>query len=379
MLLTIMIQLWIVASYQPRTYFPPAKPKALYFSGAGIYFWWQAGCAVYLREHCDISQFPIIGASAGSISAALLLSNTDFNEAANVAIRIGQDAGVYERKAGLAGIWGALVKQWLEEMIPDTVTAKNFEKLQVAVTTLKTSKPKLISDFPQGKADVIEALLASCHVPLFLDGRPSTMFRGEQTLDGSFWYFVLKDRVSGLPMPDEIAPDEIFWIDYCDDEEFMERISGNILELITPQRLLEMVDEGYNYMKREHYYGRLPMARLKKPNFVYKSDLVSSVTSMMQFSPIQDFLSPIQSLPGGESREAVLGPAAPEGVNATSMLDWTLRSFKIPSLSSLIPPASLREIKAWTNQEDWEKYFRPSLDTYNKYFATLQNWRFDDL
>jgi hypothetical protein len=374
-----MMQIAVVASYQPRTYFPPAKPKAIYFTGAGIYFWWQAGCAMYLRETCDVGQLPIIGASAGSISAALLLSNADFNEAANVAIRIGQEAGVYERKAGLAGIWGALVKQWLNEMIPETVTTKDFEKLQVAVTTLKTSKSKLVCDFPQGKADVIEALLASCHVPVFLDGRPSTMFRGENVVDGSFWYFVTKDRVSGLPMPTDIAPDEIFWIDYGDDDEFMQRISGNILELVTPQRVLEMIDEGYNYMKREHYYGRLPMARFKKPNFVYKSDLVSSVMATMQFSPIQDFLSPIQSLPGGESREAILGPAEQNNLNATAMIDWTLRSFKIPTLSSLLQSKSVREIKAWTNQEDWEKYFRPSLDSYNKYVANLQNWRFDDL
>ena len=31
------------------------------------------------------------------------------------------------------------------------------------------------------------------------------------------------------------------------------------------------------FMKREHFNGRLPLARLKKPNFVYVSDFINSV------------------------------------------------------------------------------------------------------
>ena len=406
---TLIFCLFVVhlSALATRTYFPPVKPKAVYFTGAGIYFWWQAGCAKYLQEHCDLTGLPILGASAGSISATLLLSNADFSIAAESAIRIGQEAGVYGRKTGLAGIWGTLVKQWLEEMIPDTVNAKNFELLQVAVTPT-TKSPKLINDL-KGKADVIEALLASCHVPVFLDGRPTTMFRGEQVVDGSFWYFVTKDRVSGLPLPSDIPPEEIFWIDYCDDDDFMQAISGNILELVTPQRVLEMIDEGYNFMKREHYYGRLPMARFKKPNFVYTTDLVSGVetgvSNMMQWT---DFLSPIRSSEWfGDRDVAAAATAATAAATASEregvpiMSDgmyqsttqtavpsnngWkVLPSFKIPTISNSLSRSLRKELKAWTSIENYTKYFPTSDEilkepkNLGKYFADLKSLRFDD-
>ena len=244
-------------SQKPFT--PPIQPKAMYFSGAGIYFWWQAGCARYIQEHCDYNRMSIIGASAGSISAALLLSNTDFTKALDVALAVGERAGIYERKAGLAGIWGTLLKEWLEEIIPDDVTESMYTNLQIAVTpSIKT--PKLVRGF-RGKEDIIEACMASCHVPLFLDGRPTTNFRGEEVLDGSFWYFVTKNRITGLPIPPGLKPEEIFWIDYCDDADFMQSVSGNILSLASPEKVAGMMEDGYNFMKSEHYNGRLPNAK----------------------------------------------------------------------------------------------------------------------
>jgi Patatin-like phospholipase len=262
-------------SARRKVFVAPMQPKAMYFTGAGIYFWWQAGCARYIQENCDYSEVPMIGASAGSLSSALLLANVDFQKAAESALRIGSESKVYERKGGLAGVWGTLLVAWLNEVIPDDVNADTFKRLQIAVTPYLKS-PKLVSGF-QTKAEVIDACMASCHVPVFLDGRPTTSFRGEQVLDGSFWYFVTKDRTTGLPIPADKKPDEIFWIDYCDDDDFMQSISGNILELVSPSKLLDMMDDGYNFMKREHFNGRLPLARLKKPNFVYVSDFINSV------------------------------------------------------------------------------------------------------
>jgi Patatin-like phospholipase len=258
-----------------KVFVAPMQPKAMYFTGAGIYFWWQAGCARYIQENCDYSEVPMIGASAGSLSSALLLANVDFQKAAESALRIGSESKVYERKGGLAGVWGTLLNAWLNEVIPDDVSADTFKRLQIAVTPYLKS-PKLVSGF-QTKAEVIDACMASCHVPVFLDGRPTTSFRGEQVLDGSFWYFVTKDRTTGLPIPADKKPEEIFWIDYCDDDDFMQSISGNILELVSPSKLLDMMDDGYNFMKREHFNGRLPLARLQKPNFVYVSDFINSV------------------------------------------------------------------------------------------------------
>ena len=50
------------------------RPKSsIYFSGAGVYFWWQAGAAKYIQDYCDIADVKCYGASAGSITASLLL------------------------------------------------------------------------------------------------------------------------------------------------------------------------------------------------------------------------------------------------------------------------------------------------------------------
>jgi hypothetical protein len=197
-----------------------------------------------MKENCDISSYPVIvGASAGSLTATFLLANADFKFASEKALELAENNKVYERKSGLAGIWGNLLKEWLEIVIPNEVTSSDFEKLHISVTPpLKPSK--LVTGF-QNKSDVIEACLASCHVPLFLDGRAFTEYKGEPVVDGSFWYFITKNRETGLPIPEYIHPDEVFWLDYGDDEQFMESISGNFLSLIKPAEVLDMVEAGY--------------------------------------------------------------------------------------------------------------------------------------
>lgn len=267
-----------------RTFFPPANPKAIYFTGAGMYFWWQAGAAKYIQENCEYSNMPMIGASAGSLTSTLLLSNVDFNKAAEAALKIGKTFNVYGRKTGLAGIWGEMLKTWLQEIIPNDIPPETYDRLQIAVSPYvdslfnrKKLTPYLVSGF-KCKEDIIEACMASCHVPIFLDGRATTYYRGEKVLDGSFWYFVTKDRTTGLPIPTSVKIDDILWIDYCDDDDFMQSISGNILELpSTPEKIFDMMDDGYKFMKREHYNRRLPIAKFERPDFVYKSNLIENV------------------------------------------------------------------------------------------------------
>eukprot|EP01038_Epipyxis_sp_PR26KG_P003971 gene3971-5691_t len=259
----------------------PQNPKTCYFSGAGIYFWWQIGCAKYMKENCDLTKFPsFVGASAGSLTATLLATNTDLNSITSSAIDLSRKYDVYSRKTGLAGIWGGLLRLWLEEIIPneDSFDKDMISKLYIAVTpTFK--KSKLVTDFID-REDLINACLASCHVPLFLDGRPSTEFRGEQVIDGSFWYFVTKERTSGLTIPENIQPEKVFWVDYVDDEQFLESVSGNFLELSSPDGLVDMMDAGYNFMKREHYNSRLPFTKYEKPNFVSYSNIINSMNQI---------------------------------------------------------------------------------------------------
>ena len=247
---------------------PPVPAKSdlacMYFSGAGIYFWWQAGCAKYIRQFCDVSEVPIIGASAGSLTSTLLLTGVDLDYAADCVIDIAHQFGVYDsgKKSNFV-FWGPLLRNWLEQLLPEELP-DSIDRLQIAITPASPFKaPTLVSGF-KDKEDLIDACMASCHVPLLLDGKPFTEYRGEKYLDGSFWYFVTKDRYTGLPIPDGVNIKNIFWVDYCDDEVFMQSISGNILETVAPNTLRDMMQSGYRFMEREHYEGRLPIAKFPR-------------------------------------------------------------------------------------------------------------------
>lgn len=257
----------------------PKSPKCIYFTGAGIYYYWQAGAAKYLKENCDMTKLPIIGASAGALTSTLLLSDVDFDVATATAIEIGKEGKIFESKIGLAGVLRSLVKVWLEALIPEDVSQDKFLNLQISVTPVTPFDTATLIDKFYGRNDLIEACLASCHVPFFFDGNAFTNYRGKPTVDGSFMYFVTKNRFTGLPLPKDIQPEDVFWVDYGDDDEFMKKISGNFLELTTPDGAHDMMVSGYDFMRREHAEGRLPMARFPQP-VMQMSSIASNVLNL---------------------------------------------------------------------------------------------------
>ena len=139
-----------------------------------------------------------------------MLANVNFEEAADQAIQLCNKYKLYERKIGLGGIWGSILREWLESVLPEKLNLSKIKSLQVALAPTRIgASPKLVGGF-SSRSDLIEACLASCHVPLFLDGRPYTTYKGENVVDGSFWYFVTKDRYTGLPLP-AVPPEDIYW------------------------------------------------------------------------------------------------------------------------------------------------------------------------
>lgn len=182
----------------------------------------------------------------------------DFDKAALTALRIATKANIFERKGGMVGILGSMIREWLEEVVPDDITPEQLSQLYISLTPIG-KKSYLVSDFT-GKDDVINACLASCHVPIFLDGRVVTEYKGDQVLDGSFWYFIKKDRYLGLPLLPDSSSQDIVWVDYGDDEEFMQSISGNFLETTTPDGLYDMMASGYRYMERIHEQTKVSLS-----------------------------------------------------------------------------------------------------------------------
>ena len=107
----------------------------LIFPGGGIFFYWQAGVITYLREQNYIltgttsqqqiqqppsrNKIKYIGASAGALCATLTTTNVDFVKATELALQKSDDVGVWDRPLGLAGVWGGIIEEWLDELLPN--------------------------------------------------------------------------------------------------------------------------------------------------------------------------------------------------------------------------------------------------------------------
>jgi hypothetical protein len=99
------------------------------------------------------------------------------------------------------------------------------------------------------KQDLIESVMASAHVPFFLDGRPFLKYREQLCWDGSFpdfFYFRNSDFLE--------RDDSTLIVDYSMDEE-LEWSRGDFLKLRDYDEIVELMNKGYQYMKRTHESG----------------------------------------------------------------------------------------------------------------------------
>lgn len=172
---------------------PPASVPRLVFPGGGIFFWWQLGAVRSLQRRFDLAdgRASFSGASAGALAATLAAAGvTDTERTLDLAIELAARARVWERgKWGLYGIWGSLIHEWLEGLLPPDAAARCGGRLAVAVKAVpRLRRPwfetELVDEF-EGRRDLIEACMASVHVPLFLNRRWTARFRGARYVDGS--------------------------------------------------------------------------------------------------------------------------------------------------------------------------------------------------
>jgi hypothetical protein len=133
------------------------------FPGGGIFFYWYAGLVSSLRErNYDLSSCTFSGASAGALAATLTGLNVDFYSATDLALTMAADAGVWDRKSGLQGIWGPMIENWLDVLLPESI-----QPIQGRLTLLVTPVPSFgkvkICSFID-RQDLIRANLASVHL-----------------------------------------------------------------------------------------------------------------------------------------------------------------------------------------------------------------------
>ena len=134
-----------------------------------------------LREETRVA-----GASAGSLIAACVKAGMPLDDITAQCLRLMDDC----RRNGSRGRLGPVLEDFLRGHLPSDAHTRCQGRAFVAVTrALPYIRPKLVSQFAD-REDLIRALMTSCHIPYWLDGRAFTDFRGELHLDGGVTNFI---------------------------------------------------------------------------------------------------------------------------------------------------------------------------------------------
>jgi hypothetical protein len=164
-----------------------ARPT-LGIAGGGIYFFWELGVLKYLAENYDLSRVQFTGASAGALAGVLCACNIDPDAAVKAAYRLAMENNVFSRSGGLAGIWGNLIRQWLDELLPVDAAQRCQGRVKIVATETPSMRLRYLDKFATKEA-VIAACMASVHIPFFLDGNATYEYEGKRFIDGSLYDF----------------------------------------------------------------------------------------------------------------------------------------------------------------------------------------------
>ncbi len=160
---------------------------------------------------CHSSFVRSSGASAGSLIAACVNSGLSMDTVSNLCEDLMEDC----RRHGTRGRLGILLEEFLQSALPEDAHVRCTGKTYVAVSSVESSPGKglgmlgslgnfgtptgqLVSDFSD-RDDLIKALMTSCHIPLWMDGRLTSTFRGSMHMDGGVTNFIPLPPDDGTP------------------------------------------------------------------------------------------------------------------------------------------------------------------------------------
>ncbi|XP_027113100.1 uncharacterized protein [Coffea arabica] len=157
------------------------------FSAAGLLFPYHLGVAQFLIENGYIKDTtPLAGSSAGAIVCAVIASGASMQEALEVTKILAQDC----RLNGTAFRLGAVLRDVLQNFLPEDVHIRSSGRVRVAVTQILWRPRGLLVDQFDSKEDLINAVFTSSFVPGYLAPRPATRFRNRLCIDGGLTLFM---------------------------------------------------------------------------------------------------------------------------------------------------------------------------------------------
>tara|TARA_X000001036_G_C20683194_1_gene806634 strand:+ start:100 stop:852 length:753 start_codon:yes stop_codon:yes gene_type:complete len=155
----------------------PAKcsNEEIHFTSGAIGVFYQMGIAKYLKERYQTECYTYSGVSAGSWCGMMLASDISTEELDNVIYGI---CG----KLGEGNFWldGPYVAK---KMILNTDFNVDYSRIKIGITQFNPFPEKKYVDNFRNKSDVIEACIASSHIPL-LSGQIATTYNNSYSIDG---------------------------------------------------------------------------------------------------------------------------------------------------------------------------------------------------
>lgn len=222
------------------------KSKIL-FPGGGIFFYWQIGVVQYLRDNkYNLDDTILAGASAGALSATLTATNVDFMKATESALSLAREANVWDRPLGLQGVWGSLIERWLDDLLPVDAPDIVNERLALLITPVPSFGKTRVTNF-ENKEELIQANMASVHIPFFLDGKLTNNFRNKPHIDGS----VFSQRSDYFTDYDE---NKVLTIDWQRDPIMYEK-SNEFVKLLSEDGIWDMLQQGKKFAKEMEERG----------------------------------------------------------------------------------------------------------------------------
>ena len=217
-------------------------------AGGGRFFFWYLGVLKYLLEYYELPRCSMIGASAGGLVVVLAACDVNLDRAVREAYRLSVENDIWSRPAGLAGIWGGLVRDWLDELLPPDADERCAGRVKLVVTEALTLRIRYVEDFLD-RDDLIDAAMASIHIPFFLDGNATRAYRGQRYIDGSLW-----DFFSGKNSELITCGGSACVIDYFFDDS-LEYDRLDFVKLSSFEEVKSLARKGYAYAQRTDAAG----------------------------------------------------------------------------------------------------------------------------
>ncbi|CAB1113632.1 unnamed protein product [Ectocarpus sp. CCAP 1310/34] len=204
-----------VSSHPPPPQPPPptlSSQIGFSFTPGGLLFPYHLGVAKCLEMEGFLSNdTPLAGSSAGALAAVVVGCGLSIDTAAELSGRVFDDCS----DGGAAFRLRNIVQKSLDGALPEDAheILNNREgAVTVGITQLgfpSLKKSVFVSNF-ESRADLIEVLLGSCHVPFWFSGQPYMQVRGQPTVDGFFAMPRAQFGAPDIPTADEVVRITVF-------------------------------------------------------------------------------------------------------------------------------------------------------------------------